>query len=290
MSEPINASRDMFNNSLPTAEQWAKALKSWNPEVTNNFVNHLKRENVEMTDRPVPMNIEDDVEVKLIDHFGNDASIVKSARVSTVGANEVYLKQEDLERRDVGLIHYLMREKHGSPFEHNALTFYVRAPIFVFREFQRHRIASYNEMSGRYTDLPGEFYIPNELRPLINVGTSSKPLMAPGTDEQYDTMSTDMFEAYEFAWFKYQKMLSDGIANELARTVLPLGIFSQMYVTINLRSMFNFLSLRTHNLTATHISRPQREIEMVAEKMEKDVERLFPVAHKAWDENGRVAP
>lgn len=314
MGEPISASRDIFNNQLPQAKEWVGVLKSAIPEsltidelftpsektkkddiemtnpLDNELNNHLfPKDFGEVRDRSIPsMKLEDDVEVKLVDHFGNDASIVKSARVSTVGANEVYM--ETLERRDAGLINYLMREKHGSPFEHNAMTFYVRAPIFVFREFQRHRIASYNEMSGRYTDLPGEFYIPNELRPIVNVGTPSKPQMAPGTDEQYWDMHADMVEVFELAWAKYQKMLADGIANELARTVLPLGIFSQMYVTINLRSMFNFLSLRTHNLTASHISRPQREIEMVADKMEKDVKRLFPVAYAAWDENGRVAP
>lgn len=291
--EPISASRDIFNNELPTAKQWAEVLKRAIPDgptIDELFVpsKQTETEESEMTTRPTGMKIEDDVEIKLVDHFGNDASIVKSARVSTVGANDVYMDQ--IERRDAGLINYLMREKHGSPFEHNAMTFYVRAPIFVFREFQRHRIASYNEMSGRYTDLPGEFYVPNDLRPIINVGTSSKPMMAPGTDDQYWEMHSDMLAVFELAWTKYQKMLDNGIANELARTVLPLGIFSQMYVTINLRSMFNFLSLRTHNIMAAHISRPQREIEMVAEKMEKDVARLFPVAYKAWDENGRVAP
>lgn len=258
--------------------------------LTNKLNNHLfPKEFEEMRDRTVPsLTVEDDVEVKLVNHFGDDGSIVKSARVSTVGANSIYA--EHIGKREEGLINYLMREKHGSPFEHNAMTFYVRAPIFVFREFQRHRIASYNEMSGRYTDLPGQFYIPNELRPIVNVGTPSKPVMALGTEDQYFEMVKDMEEVFELAWHKYLKMMDDGIANELARTVLPLGIFSQMYVTMNLRAMFNFLSLRTHNLTATHISRPQREIEMVAEKMEKDVARLFPVAYTSWNENGRVAP
>lgn len=241
------------------------------------------------------MEVFDDVAVKLVDHFGNDAAIVKAARVSTVGANEVYMDKElcvgdHLQRRDAGLINYLMREKHGSPFEHNAMTFYVKAPIFVFREFMRHRMASYNEMSGRYMELPGEFYIPGADRNLINIGTSSKPKMVPGDGLQYLTMSKDAMEAYEFCWAKYQKMLNNGIANEVARIVLPVGIFSQMYVTMNLRSVFNFLSLRTQHEDAVHISRPQREIEMVAEKMEVEVERLFPVAYAAFNENGRVAP
>lgn len=228
--------------------------------------------------------------VDLIDHMGNDTAIIKAARVSLKGANEVYLKNEELGRRESGLINYLLREKHGSPFEHTSMTFYVKAPIFVFREFQRHRIASYNEMSGRYTQLPGEFYLPGEERPLINVGTSSKPQMAPGTQEQYDELCSDAMDVYELAWAKYHKMLNDGIANELARIVLPVGIFSQMYVTMNLRGLFNFLSLRTQEEGAVHISRPQYEIEQVAREMEIRASKLFPAAFAAFNENGRVAP
>lgn len=228
--------------------------------------------------------------VDLIDHMGNDTAIVKAARVSLKGANEVYLKNEELGRRESGLINYLLREKHGSPFEHTSMTFYVKAPIFVFREFQRHRIASYNEMSGRYTQLPGEFYLPGELRPLINVGTSSKPQMAPGTEDQHYEMCSDAVEVYELAWTKYNKMLNDGIANELARIVLPVGIFSQMYVTMNLRGLFNFLSLRTQEEGAAHISRPQYEIEQVARMMETRASSLFPAAFAAFNEYGRVAP
>lgn len=228
--------------------------------------------------------------VDLIDHMGNDTAIVKAARVSLKGANEVYLKNEELGRRESGLINYLIREKHGSPFEHTSMTFYVKAPIFVFREFQRHRMASYNEMSGRYTQLPGEFYLPGDLRPLINVGTSSKPLMAPGTEDQHYEMCSDAVEVYELAWTKYHKMLNNGIANELARIVLPVGIFSQMYVTMNLRGLFNFLSLRTQEEGAVHISRPQYEIEQVARRMEEQASKLFPAAFAAYNENGRVAP
>lgn len=231
------------------------------------------------------IDIYKDVDVRLIDHMGGDESVVQAARVSILGLNEQF---DDY--ADVGLINYLMREKHGSPFEHNSIKFYVKAPIFVFREFHRHRMASYNEMSGRYTKLPAEFYIPGEERPIINVGSASKPMMAPGTQEQYWEMVTDMYDVYELAWAKYQKMLDDGIANELARIVLPVGIMSQMYVTMNLRFAFGFLSLRTQREDAAHISRPQREIEMVAEKIEDEIARLFPISYDAYNKHKRVAP
>lgn len=231
----------------------------------------------------------DDVTVKLINHMGTDGSIVQAARVSTIGENDPNFL-EALKGSDVGLVNYLMREKHGSPFEHTSMTFYVKAPIFVFREFMRHRMASYNEMSGRYMKLPGEFYIPRWDRPLINAGTSSKPEMVPGVDSQYLGMERDLFEVYELAWFKYNKMLDAGIANEVARIVLPVGLYSQMYVTMNLRGLFNFLSLRTQRENAVHISRPQREIEMVAEEMEGIASTLFPVAFEAFERHGRVAP
>lgn len=231
------------------------------------------------------IKVHSEVFVDLIDSMGDDASIAQAARVSVKGANDAHE-----EGKNEGLINYLMREKHGSPFEHNALKFYVKAPIFVFREFHRHRIASYNEMSGRYTKLEPEFYLPGDDRKLINIGTSSRPEFAPGTPEQVKQTQDGIWEIYDFAWERYEELLNQGVANEVARLVLPVGIFSQMYVTMNLRSIFNFLSLRTQREDAVHVSRPQREIEMVAEKIEAEVEKIFPIAHAAFQKNGRVAP
>jgi thymidylate synthase (FAD) len=230
--------------------------------------------------------------VQLIDKMGGDHSIVRAARVS-VSSGEIIVDTEDLEeiKRNNGLINYLMREKHGSPFEQNSMTFYVKAPIFVFREFHRHRAGfSYNEMSGRYTKLNPEFWIPARNRPLVNAGTSAKPNMVPGTEEQHDLAVEQMTWLYEQAWETYQELLDAGIANEVARAVLPVGIYSQMYVTLNLRSAFNFLSLRTHEPEARHVSRPQKEIEDVAREMEKHIAQLFPQAYKTFNEHGRVAP
>lgn len=227
------------------------------------------------------------VYTQLRDHMGGDAAIVAAARASVDDWTEVI---DMAKKSNIGLINYLMREKHGSPFEHNSMTFWVKAPIFVFREIHRHRMASYNEMSGRYTELPGEFYIPAPERNMINVGSSAKPEMAPGDHHQYMVVRDAHMKAYEVCWEQYNRMLDVGIANEVARSVLPVGIYSQMVMTINLRSAFNFLSLRTQVESAAHLSRPQREIEMVAEQIEEEIARLFPVAYRMFNNHGRVAP
>lgn len=231
------------------------------------------------------LNLIDDVDVQLIDFMGNDDAIVQAARVSLKGANEVYSATGTS-----GLIQYLMREKHGSPFEHTAIKFYVKIPIFAAREFQRHRIASYNEMSGRYTQLPPDFYIVPEHRPTINIGTSAKPEMAPGSFEKWLELNEDLMAVYELAWEKYTKIMLDGHAKEVARIALPVGIFTQFYVSMNLRAAFNFLSLRTHRPDAVHVSRPQAEIEWAANRMEVEIKRLFPLAHGMFEKFGRVAP
>lgn len=230
--------------------------------------------------------------VQLIDKMGGDHSIVRSARVSVASGDIVVDTEDEAEiKKNNGLINYLMREKHGSPFEQNSMTFYVKAPIFVFREFHRHRVGfSYNEMSGRYTKLNGEFWIPSQDRPLVNVGTSAKPVFEAGTVEQWERQVARMSRVYDVAWEAYEEALADGVGNEVARAVLPVAIYSQMYVTLNLRSALNFLSLRTHEPDAAHVSRPQREIEDVAREMERHIAQLFPQAYKVYNEHGRVAP
>lgn len=229
----------------------------------------------------------DGVEVQLVQSMGGDDSIIQAAQVSVVGANN----PEDFERTG-GLINYLVREHHGSPFEHNSMTFYVKAPIFVFREFMRHRVGfSYNERSGRYSELLPEFYLPNADRPLVNEGSSAKPNLVPGTEEQYQILLDSHMRVYEVAWEEYKRQLDAGIANEVARDVLPVGIYSEMYVTLNLRSLMNFLTLRTKDHeNAAFISRPQEEISWVGNKMEEVAQVLFPIAMEKFNDHGRVAP
>ena len=231
----------------------------------------------------------DDVTVELVKSSASDADVIWAARVSTAGEQSIESLKEDPER-SAGLINYLARERHGSPFEHTAFTFFISAPIFVFREFMRHRIASYNEESGRYRELKPVFYIPSKERKLIQVGKTGHYTFEDGTTEQYELMVAEMKKAYIAAYDAYQKMLDAGIAREVARATLPVATYSSMYVTMNARALMNFLSLRTSSDGSHFPSYPQREIEMVAEKMEAFFAQKMPLVHEAFNKSGRVAP
>ncbi|MBM3703894.1 MAG: FAD-dependent thymidylate synthase [Actinobacteria bacterium] len=231
----------------------------------------------------------DDVTVELVKSSASDADVIWAARVSTSGETSLDEIGKDPER-SVGLINFLARERHGTPFEHTSMTFFVSAPIFVFREFMRHRIASYNEESGRYRELRPIFYIPARNRPLVQEGKPGAYTYVDGSDEQHALTVASMKSAYLAAYAEYKKMLDAGVAREVARAVLPVGLFSSMYVTMNARALMNFLSLRTSREGSHFPSYPQREIEMVAEKMEADFARLMPLTHAAFEKSGRVAP
>jgi len=232
------------------------------------------------------ISIVDDVTVRLIDHMGSDAAICQAARVSTAGENDA--AETD---KDAGLIRYLMKHRHGSPFEHGALKFFVEAPIFVVREFHRHRVGwGYNEMSGRYRQLEPRFYAPKPDRKLVNVGTSARPEFAAGGEAQAAAVNRRLRTCFQDSWNAYQWLLNDGIANEVARMVLPVATMSQMYATCNPRSLMHFLSLRVDSPDSTVRSRPQWEIQLVAERMEAEFARLFPATHGAFIANGRTAP
>jgi len=231
----------------------------------------------------------DDVTVELVRASASDADVIFAARVSTVGEQSLEDVNGDPER-STGLINYLMRERHGSPFEHNSLTFFVRAPIFVWREHMRHRIASYNEESGRYRQLEPVFYVPSRERAVLQVGKTGAYEFLPGTPEQYDLIDQRMRESCRQAYSAYVDMLDAGIAREVARMVLPVSIYSSAYVTLNARSLMNFLSLRRKAEGSHFPSYPQREIEMVAERYEEEWARLMPLTHESFVRNGRVAP
>lgn len=233
------------------------------------------------------INFRSDVTVELVNSMAKDSDVAMAARVSTVSGN--HEKVVDL-TKDAGLINYLMRDRHGSPFEHNAFTFYIEAPIFVFREFMRHRIASYNEESGRYKELSPVFYVPNEDRKLVQVGKAGAYTFEDGTEEQSRETREAISESSKQSYQHYQQMLDAGIAREVARAVLPVNIYSSMYVTMNARSLMNFLSLRTMREGTHFPSFPQREIEMVAEKMEEFFAEKMPITYETFNKNGRVAP
>lgn len=224
-----------------------------------------------------------DMTVELINSMASDTAVAMAARVSTGASNEDTSK-------DAGLINYLMRDRHGSPFEHNAFTFFIEAPIFVFREFMRHRMASYNEESARYKELSPVFYVPGPERNLIQVGKPGAYTFEQGTEEQLELVQSATISASTEAYYMYQDMLEAGVAREVARGVLPVNIYSSMYVTMNARALMNFLSLRTTREGTHFPSFPQREIEMVAEKMEEFFAEKMPITYATFNKNGRVAP
>ena len=242
-----------------------------------------------MPDEPQEIEFHSDVIVELVRSAARDADVLFAARVSTQGEQTLEHIDDDAERSK-GLINFLMRDRHGSPFEHNSMTFYVQAPIFVFREFMRHRIASYNEESGRYRELRPVFYVPGPDRKLIQEGKPGAYQFVEGTPEQHRVVDEATRAACTQAYAAYQRMLDAGVAREVARGVLPVATFSSMYVTMNARSLMNFLSLRTKREDSAFPSYPQREIEMVAEKMEAVWADLMPLTRAAFNANGRVSP
>lgn len=231
-----------------------------------------------------------DVTVELVRASASDADVVTAARVSTAGERAEHLRADD-PAAHAGLIRFLLRNRHGTPFEHNSMTFLVTAPIFVFREFQRHRVGwSYNEESARYRELEPVFYLPGPRRDLVQVGKAGAYTFEPGTDAQRAVVAAATRGACERAYEAYRQMLEAGVAREVARGVLPVATFSSMYATCNARSLMAFLSLRTKDEASAFPSYPQREIEMVAQAMEEHFATLMPLTHEAFLAARRVGP
>jgi thymidylate synthase (FAD) len=228
--------------------------------------------------------------VELVKHSAADTDVLWAARVSTAGEQSLDELEKDPERSR-GLINFLMRDRHGSPFEHNSMTFFISAPLFVFREFHRHRVGwSYNEESGRYRELEPVFYVPDASRRLVQEGRPGKYRFVEGTEKQHRLVTESLEDSYRRSYEAYQGMLDAGVAREVARAALPVGLYSSMYATCNARSLMHFLGLRTQHELARVPSFPQREIEMVAERMEEHWAGLMPLTHAAFNANGRVAP
>ena len=223
-----------------------------------------------------------DIYVKLVRSMASDDMVIQAAQVSSKGENNPDTVPERL-------INALLKGRHGSPFEHTAFTFFIEAPIFVFREWQRHRISSFNEMSGRYTELKPKFYSPSVERGVINVGTKMKPVFVNHLEAAMDIQAILNHQS-STAWEHYRYMLNAGIANEVARMALPVNVYSQMYWTVNARSLMNFLSLRVESDDSTFRSYPQYEIDLAARKVERNFQEQMPLTHKAFVQNGRVAP
>lgn len=238
------------------------------------------------------IRLTNEITVRLIQSMGGDAMIVAAAKVSTSGEEALKFTDPACADDNAGLINYLVKQRHGTPFEHAALTFFVHAPIFVWREWHRHRIGfSYNEESGRYKVLEPVFWAPDGDRK-ITPGPDHKParpsFVADKTkaDHAYCQLAAAYFEAYT----RYRNMIDFGIANEVARACLPVGIYSSCWVTCNPRSLMAFLSLRTHEPAAKFVSYPQAEIEQAARVAETLFAEGWPITYASFVKNGRVGP
>jgi thymidylate synthase (FAD) len=229
------------------------------------------------------------ITVRLVNKMGSDEFICNAARVSTSDEPDFKIGRE----KQQGLISYLLKHRHGTPFEHGSMTFFVQAPIIVWREHHRHRIGfSYNEESGRYKQLRPKFYIPEVNRPMIPTAehTSARPCFRPADATIHQNLVINLKGQYIQAYHLYENILSQNIAKEVARLCLPVAIFSTCYVTCNPRSLMHFLSLRTQRLDAAFVSYPQWEIQQVANQYEGLFRMYFPMTYKAFEESGRVAP
>lgn len=252
------------------------------------------------------ITLSSDISVQVVNITGNDQWII--------GAMKVLPDVPPPDKSDKGRIRYLMEHRHGTPFEHNSITLMVHAPIFVWREWHRHRIGfSYNEESARYKQLDPVFFVPDRNRPMIKVGDNWKPgrpkfltldeeaisLGKTGfvqgdegyyAQEKYDEIVADMRQGYEDEYKRYERQLARNLDPGLARDNLPVGIFSSCWVTCNLRSALAFMSLRTHEPAAKYVSYPLYEIERGARQVEEAVKRSFPLCYEAFCEFGRVGP
>lgn len=216
--------------------------------------------------------------VHLEDSMGSDLHIVNNARVSFDQESDTFTDKER------GLLNFLMRERHGSPWESVVFRFDIKAPLFVIREWQRHRVGSFNEQSARYSEIPDHFYVPARDYVRQQLGKPGAYFFGAIEDDTVAQQTIDTIEATQRACFDaYHQMLEQGVAKELARTVLPVGMFSRMKWTVNLRALFNFLSLRNHE----HAQREIRDYAIAVEELAREV---CPVAFACFEEHGRVTP
>lgn len=220
--------------------------------------------------------------VTLEAHLADDLSVVNAARVS-FGKRSTGMTEADEK-----LVGYLMRERHGSPFEHNLLRFHVCCPIFVAREWFRHRVGSFNEVSARYTELPERWWAPtkNDLRRRVGKpgAYSYLPFTLGDGDGTVASRAAHHIGRHGKESFRlYRQLIAAGVAPEQARSVLPVGAYTEFYWSVNARSLMNFLSLRT-------APQAQAEMRVYADAVEALWSGVMPVTYRAWVDNGRSAP
>ena len=215
--------------------------------------------------------------VRLDAVMADDLSVVNAARVS-------FARHKDaMDASDEGLIRFLLRERHGTPFEHNSFRFHIRCPIFVAREWFRHRIGSFNEFSMRYAKATDDFYVPAPEDVRTQVGKPGaytfetvEPELASSTRETFESV-------YRTAYAAYEELVEAGVAREIARCVLPVGAYTEFFWTVNARALMNFVSLRAAETA-------QREIRRYADAVEQFFAQKMPVTHAAFVAANRTAP
>jgi thymidylate synthase (FAD) len=235
---------------------------------------------VAVTEQVIPQDT-----IRVLDHgfvrldgaLADDLSVVNGARVSFAR------RKTELDDSDAGLIRFLMRDRHGTPFEHNAFRFHVRCPIFVAREWFRHRVGSFNEFSMRYARATDDFYLPAPEDVRSQVGKPGAYSFEPVSDELAEATREELQAVYEHAYATYERLVEQGVARELARAALPVGAYTEFFWTVNARSLMNFVSLRAAETA-------QREIRRYADAVERFFEERMPITYEAFVANGRVAP
>src|SRR3954451_17267448 len=215
--------------------------------------------------------------VRLDDAMATDLSVVNAAR------RRLTRRKEEMDEADEGLIRFLMRDRHGTPFEHNAFRFHVRTPIFVAREWFRHRIGSFNEFSMRYAKATDDFYVPEPDDVRSQVGKPGAYSFEPVDEELAERTRDELREVYEHAYETYTRLVEAGVARELARAVMPVGAYTEFFWTVNARALMNFVSLRAAETA-------QREIRRYADAVEQFFAEKMPVTHAAFVAANRVAP
>jgi thymidylate synthase (FAD) len=215
--------------------------------------------------------------VRLDEAMASDLSVVNGARVSFAR------RKDEMDDSDAGLIRFLMRDRHGTPFEHNAFRFHVRCPLFVAREWFRHRIGSFNEFSMRYAKATDDFYVPAAEDVRTQTGKPGAYSFDPVSPELAETTREELQAVYDAAYAAYERLVELGVARELARCVLPVGAYTEFYWTVNARALMNFVSLRAAETA-------QREIRRYAEACERFLAELMPVTYEAFVANGRLSP
>ena len=215
--------------------------------------------------------------VRLDDVMASDLSVVNGARVSFAR------RKEEMDDSDAGLIRFLLRERHASPFEHSVFRFHIRCPIFVAREWMRHRWSSFNEFSLRYAKATDDFYVPEPEDVRSQVGKPGAYTFETVEPALAEDTRDSLREVYEHAYSTYERLVEAGVAREVARSVLPVGAYTEFYWTVNARSLMNFVSLRAAETA-------QREIRRYAEAVERILEQHMPITYAAFVASGRVAP